>query len=179
MDIIARLKAKDEDAYEELVQKYKNTFFYMSKQFLKNRNDCEDCVQEIFLKIFSKINQFNSNEGNLNAWIIQLAKNHIIDCYRSVEKRNERFVLNEEIVEVMPEEDSNSPFEGILEELRMYLTQEEYDLLIYRVVSGLTFSQIATVMDKEVYTVRRKFKDVYQRSRAFVKRKGYLNDKEM
>ncbi len=177
MDIVERLKRKDEEAYEELVQKYSNAFFYMAKKVIEDREDCKDCVQEIFLKIFSKIEQYNSNEGNFNAWIIQVAKNQIIDFYRVIDK-NKNIVLSEELVKKVPTQKTDTHISIVLDELQAYLTTEEYDILIYKIVSNLTFEQIGAILNMEKYTVRRRFLVVYKKAREFVNRKGYLNVKE-
>lgn len=175
MDIVEKLKAKDEEAYEELIGKYKDTFYYMSRKYIKDREECRDCVQEIFLKIYQNIQKYDSSKGNLNAWLIKVAKNHIIDYYRVLEKNNERYFLNEDLVQRSPTKE-NVNFSILLEELREYLGHEEYEILLYRVVTGLTFEEIGEILHVEKHTIRRTFMKIYNKSRKFASERGYLND---
>ena len=52
MNLVKKLQAKNEDAYQELVDTYSDTFFYLATQYIKNKEDAKDCVQDIYLKIY-------------------------------------------------------------------------------------------------------------------------------
>ena len=75
MNLVKKLQARNEEAYQELVETYTTTFNYLASQYIKNKEDVKDCVQDIFLKIYQNIHKFNDAEVCFNPWIITLAIN--------------------------------------------------------------------------------------------------------
>ena len=61
----------------------------MAFQFTGSRAEAEDLTQEIFLKVYSSLGKFDLDK-NFTAWVLTLAKNHLIDEYRRTkwERRN-------------------------------------------------------------------------------------------
>ncbi|MBN2198258.1 MAG: sigma-70 family RNA polymerase sigma factor [Candidatus Aminicenantes bacterium] len=76
-------------AWTMLVQSYAEKIFNTAYQFTGNRAEAEDQTQEIFLKVFHSLRTFDK-ERNFDAWLLTMAKNHLIDAYRRTrwEKRN-------------------------------------------------------------------------------------------
>jgi len=61
----------------------------MAFQFTGSHPEAEDLTQEIFMKVYSSLGKFDV-EKNFTAWLLTLAKNHLIAEYRRTkwEKRN-------------------------------------------------------------------------------------------
>lgn len=76
-------------AWNMLVQSYAKRVFNTAYQFTGSRVEAEDQTQEIFLKVFHSLPKFDM-EKNFDAWLLTLAKNHLIDAYRRTrwEKKN-------------------------------------------------------------------------------------------
>jgi RNA polymerase sigma-70 factor (ECF subfamily) len=72
-----------------LVDAYSRKVFNMAFQFTGSHPEAEDLTQEIFMKVYSSLGKFDV-EKNFTAWLLTLAKNHLIDEYRRTkwEKRN-------------------------------------------------------------------------------------------
>ena len=78
-----RIKARDADALEELYDLYNRLLFSMVISIVKKREEAEDVLQEIFVKIWNKADSFNEDRGNVYSWIVTLARNKAIDRIRS------------------------------------------------------------------------------------------------
>jgi len=76
-------------AWKMLVDAYSRKVFNMAFQFTGSHPEAEDLTQEIFMKVYSSLGKFDV-EKNFTAWLLTLAKNHLIDEYRRTkwEKRN-------------------------------------------------------------------------------------------
>ena len=70
-------------AQEILYNKYKKSV----KNFLKNKYsiyyDLDDDVSEIMIKVFMKLDTFDSTKSKFRSWVFSIAKNHMIDKWRS------------------------------------------------------------------------------------------------
>ena len=62
------------------------------RRFIRKRvrepHDADDILQDVFIKIHRRIDQLK-DDGKLGAWVFQIARNAVIDYYRSREKEEE------------------------------------------------------------------------------------------
>ena len=69
--------------YKFLIQQYKNRIYSYAYYMLKNRMDADDVTQEVFIRIWKNIGNFNY--GSAASWIMKTTHNLCIDYLR---KRN-------------------------------------------------------------------------------------------
>lgn len=72
---IARLRARDERAFQELVSRYGDRVFGLVFRFVGNRAEAEDLAQEVFVTVWKSIETFRS-ESTLSTWLFRIAANH-------------------------------------------------------------------------------------------------------
>jgi len=71
---VARLQARDESAFNELVIAYERRVFALVFRMLGRREEAEDLAQEVFVQVFKAIDQFRG-ESKLSTWIFRIAVN--------------------------------------------------------------------------------------------------------
>jgi RNA polymerase sigma-70 factor, ECF subfamily len=71
---IERLTARDERAFNELVQTYERRVYLLVFRMLGRREEAEDMAQEVFVQVFKAIGQFRG-EAKLSTWIYRIAIN--------------------------------------------------------------------------------------------------------
>jgi len=71
---VARLVARDESAFNELVIAYERRVFALVFRMLGRREEAEDLAQEVFVQVFKAIDQFRG-ESKLSTWIFRIAVN--------------------------------------------------------------------------------------------------------
>ena len=71
---IERLVARDERAFNELVQTYERRVYLLVFRMLGRRDEAEDMAQEVFVQVFKAIGQFRG-ESKLSTWIYRIAVN--------------------------------------------------------------------------------------------------------
>jgi RNA polymerase sigma-70 factor (ECF subfamily) len=79
--LIARACAGNRNAFGELVRRHSHRVYGMSFRILKNREDAEDNLQNVFCKAFSKIQQFEGN-SQFSTWLIRIAMNEALMMLR-------------------------------------------------------------------------------------------------
>ena len=72
--LVARLRLRDEGALAELSSLYGAKIFQLAFRYVKNREDAEEVVQDVLLKVFRKIDAFRGDSA-LSSWIYRITFN--------------------------------------------------------------------------------------------------------
>lgn len=81
-DIVALVSSWEIDAFYCLVEKYeKKLLNYILRITNISYEDAENLLQDIFLKIYTNINSYNS-DYSFSSWIYRIAHNYTIDYYK-------------------------------------------------------------------------------------------------
>ena len=84
---IALVKQGDEPAARRLVGVLYPQVIRIVRSHLPNRSDDDDDVQEVFMKVFSKIDQYRTEQDVFDHWVARIALNHCRDRLRSLRLR--------------------------------------------------------------------------------------------
>ena len=87
-DCVARVRLRDQDAAHLLVEHLKPLIFGIVRRKLPRGAAEEDLVQEIFSKVFEKLEQYRG-EVPLDHWVSRIAVNHCLNAIRSQRARPE------------------------------------------------------------------------------------------
>jgi len=90
-DLIVRAQAGDRSAQEALVRTFSPMVFRLISRFFRNREDVEDLAQDVFVKMFGRIDQVRPDE-NFPGWLQRVAVN---TCYDELRKSRRRRVALE------------------------------------------------------------------------------------
>jgi RNA polymerase sigma-70 factor (ECF subfamily) len=82
-ELIPLIKKKDERAFTILYDMYSKSLFSVISNLLKETEDAEDVLQEVFVKIWKNIETYNETKGRLYTWMLNIARNTSIDKLRS------------------------------------------------------------------------------------------------
>ncbi len=104
--LVRRIRSGDREAFVTLIGLYQKKVFILAYSFFRNKEDAVDVVQDVFLRIYEKIESFQENR-NFDAWLIQVAKNLCIDRYRRARGRRE--MESGVRVDEIPLADTHSP----------------------------------------------------------------------
>jgi RNA polymerase sigma factor (sigma-70 family) len=80
----------DQKAYAELLQRYRESVFYMMMKMCNNRDDAEDLTIEAFGRAFRKLEQYSPDYA-FSTWLFKIASNNAIDFLR---KKKLKFALS-------------------------------------------------------------------------------------
>ncbi|HEV8130167.1 MAG TPA: sigma-70 family RNA polymerase sigma factor [Acidobacteriota bacterium] len=84
--LVQRMKQGNQTALEELIQKYGGKVYYLALQYTRNPQDAEEVLQDVFLKVFRKIDSFRDAE-RLSPWLYKIAVNTALMKLREQRKR--------------------------------------------------------------------------------------------
>lgn len=81
-ELVLSLKLNSQKAFEYLYDNYSGALYGIISKILKNDEKSEDTMQEVFLKIWRKIGDYDSTKGRLFTWMVNIARNASIDQLR-------------------------------------------------------------------------------------------------
>lgn len=92
--IVENILQGDASGFQELVTRYQKPVFSICYRMLRHREEAEDLSQEVFLKAYRYLLQYNPAH-KFSSWILKIATNTSIDAIRK--KRVDTMPLDEEI----------------------------------------------------------------------------------
>jgi RNA polymerase sigma-70 factor (ECF subfamily) len=82
-ELVALLKAKDNQAFSYLYDNYAGALCGIVKQIVGDMELANDVMQEVFVSIWRKIDTYDASKGRLFTWMLNIARNAAIDKTRS------------------------------------------------------------------------------------------------
>lgn len=169
-EIMTRIKARDSAALSELYDFYNRLLFGLILSILKKREEAEDILQEVFITIWEKAEQFDLDKGTVYTWIVSLARNKSIDRLRSKvykEQKKQSASLDNEDVFYPLYSDEQDPLEQTILADRAKSVHEALDqisdkqrkVLQVAYFNGMSQSEIAEVFGIPLGTVKTRMRD--------------------
>jgi RNA polymerase sigma-70 factor (ECF subfamily) len=81
-ELVRRCRAGDGAAWEEIVRNYSRRIYNLAFRFTSRADAAEDLTQEVFIRVYRSLEQYDPKQGDLQNWLMRLARNLIIDDYR-------------------------------------------------------------------------------------------------
>ena len=78
-ELLERIQKRDESSALTLFHRYDKLAFSVGFRVLQDEGEAEDLVQEIFIRLCSEANSFNSEKGSARTWIIQMIYRRAFD----------------------------------------------------------------------------------------------------
>ena len=87
--LLARLRAGDEGAYEELVRSHGGRMLAVARRFLRSEDDARDAVQEAFVSAFRGVERFEGT-ARLSTWLHRIVVNAALMKLRTRRRKPEQ-----------------------------------------------------------------------------------------
>ena len=81
-ELVRKCRAGDGAAWEEIVSTYSRRIYNLAYRFTSRTDAAEDLTQEVFVRVYRSLEQYDAKQGDLQNWLMRLARNLIIDDYR-------------------------------------------------------------------------------------------------
>jgi len=144
-ELIIRCKKHDAKAQEELYNRYKRILFAICLKYAPNIDEAEDNLQDSFVTIFRKIDQF-SGKGSFEGWMKRITINTVLQTYR---KNKTLRIVDEAQIEESEEneiEDQDIPLEFLLKIVQDLPNQYRIVFSMY-VLDGFSHKEIGKMLD--------------------------------
>jgi len=88
-ELIARARSGDREAFAALYNQHRDAVYVSIVRRVRNRDLAEDLTQEVFVRALGRMETFTWQGKGLGAWLQTIARNLIVDHYRSSRVRLE------------------------------------------------------------------------------------------
>ncbi len=141
----------NKEALATLYEMTKTPIYAYVVSVLKDKHEADDVFQDVYLKVYENAAGYKS-QGKPMAWMITIAKNL---CYMRFRKVKNQVAL-EDVEELWTE--NHNPEERILLECAFKeISDEERNIVVLHVLSGLKHREISQIMDLPLATVLSKY----------------------
>jgi len=82
-ELVMLLKQQSRDAFNYLYRQYSAVLYGIVNKVVYDEQIAQDVLQEVFVKIWHNIPQYNPEKGRIYTWMINIARNAAIDKLRS------------------------------------------------------------------------------------------------
>lgn len=152
--LIVAAQRGDRPAFAQLVERYWDRLYRWLYHLTRDQHTAEDLVQESFLKAFAGLKKFQAGT-NFAAWLFRIAHNNYANQYRASSRPRE--ALPDNLSDSQPGPLDQAVSAEALHNLGRAihrLPAEFRAALLLRVEEGLSFRQIAEVLDLTEETAR-------------------------
>ncbi|MFQ3675884.1 MAG: sigma-70 family RNA polymerase sigma factor [Endomicrobiia bacterium] len=99
IELIHQFFQGDITSFEQLVDRYQNYVYGTVMRLVMNKEDAEDLVQEIFIKAYSLLKDYNL-KYEFKSWLYKVSINYTIDFLRKKKSDNNVSIEPEKICEI-------------------------------------------------------------------------------
>lgn len=155
--LMSRVALRDRAAYSRLYAMTSPKLFGILSRMLKNRQEAEDALQEVFIKVWQRADRFLPDEGKPETWLAAIARNHAIDMLRA--KKPQASVIDEafDLASDAPDPEAeaiNRSEGGRIERCMQTLESDRADAVKRAYVEGLSYQELADFYNIPVNTMR-------------------------
>ncbi len=162
-ELLKEIAHGSEKALSRLYDRYSRLLYSLILAILKNRQDADEVLQEVFLQVWRRAGRYDSRRGTAYGWLVTLARARSLDRTRS--KNVPRHRETQEIVDLLDgwqDTPQASQLDAVLmleraEAVREVLARippEQRQALEFAYFGGHTQSEIARLLEIPLGTVK-------------------------
>lgn len=151
-ELIQRCKEGNLEAFEMLVEKYRNQAVNIAYSLLGCRADGEDVAQESFIKIYRSIGGFKE-QSKFSTWLYRIVVNTAYDFLRRKKQPLVSLDDIEYVPSVLPKDTELQGSKELINEALASVPFEYRSVLILREIEGLSYKEISEALKISIGTV--------------------------
>lgn len=165
VELIDQVRKGDKQAFDILVQKYQFKILKLVNRYVNDPSEAMDVAQESFIKAFKALDKFRGDSA-FYTWLyriaINTAKNHVVSQSRRMVETDVEVLDMEQALTKNNLKDYSAPekilldveIENAINEVIQHLPKELRTAITLRELEGMSYEEIAGIMDCPVGTVR-------------------------
>ncbi|HEY2847384.1 MAG TPA: sigma-70 family RNA polymerase sigma factor [Pyrinomonadaceae bacterium] len=155
--ILKRIAEGDALAVQECLKTYGGLVWSLARRMLRNSDEAEDAVQEIFVDVWRNADRFDESKASETTFIAMLARRRLIDKIRYSQRRLSPDSLDDVLLEPFTRADKTVETcveaEQAAEAMRT-LRPEQQQVLRLSIVQGMSHQEISEATGMPLGTVK-------------------------
>ena len=182
--LVERVSRGDVSAFEALYDRYAREVFALAVHAV-GRNDAEEIVQDVFVKLWQRAGQFDPARGSFAAWFMTIARHRVFDELKQRRRAVAVAGAVDDLLEAAPDPGPAPDERASLDERRIavlaavkQLPDEQRRALVLAYFGGLSQSEIAESLGVPLGTVKRRLRLAVDKLRASLSGSPLVEDRE-
>ena len=155
--ILKRIADGDQNAVQDCLKTYGGLVWSLARRMLRNNEEVEDAVQEIFIEVWKNAARFDPALASETTFIAMIARRRLIDKIRFSQRRISADSLEDILAE--PAGSSEKEMQMLVEGREAFkalneLRPEQRQVLQLSIIHGLTHQEIADATGMPLGTVK-------------------------
>lgn len=155
--ILKRIANGDRNAVEDCLTKYGGLVWSLARRMLRDSDEAEDAVQEIFVDIWKNAERFDETRSSETTFIAMIARRRLIDKIRHSSRRISTDSLDDVLLEPFTRADKQmqvSMEAGQASEAMRNLRPEQQQVLSLSIIQGMSHQEISEATGMPLGTVK-------------------------
>ncbi len=158
---LVKLTLVNQDNFVYLVDRYKGKLSsYVKRLTNANNEDAEDVLQEVFIKVYLNLNDFNK-DLKFSSWIYRITHNQVISGHRKLKARPEGYAVNlgDQLAKSLAAEIDikgqvdNKILQATINSVLSNLEPKYRDVLVLKFLEEKSYQEISDILKKPLGTV--------------------------
>lgn len=180
-ELIRGASAGLDEAREELARRYRGPAYVLALQLLGNREDALDVAQEAMLRLFATIGRLTPGRA-VRPWLLAIVRNQARDLWRRQRVRRTEPIddagegLAAELIARAPDPEQTAEREELRRRVwraLARLSEDHREIVVLRDFHGLSYEEIAHVLDLKAGTVMSRLHAARRQLRATLLEDGH------
>lgn len=180
-ECIQAMKRGDKDGLRQVYEEYVSYIYGIVRSLLASREEAEDVTSEFFIKLWEKSDSYRAGNGH-KGWMATIARNLAIDTLRKKRREEpvdfqmqagtEEEVCTEAASRALHATDGKSVEEEVVGSLTVkeafsLLKEPEREVVHLKIMSGMTFQEIADLLGSPMGTVTWRYREAMKKLRRY------------
>lgn len=173
-ELLTNVATGCKESFSALYKAFSSALFGICYGVTKNHAEAQEVLQEAFLAIWKKADQYDPKLGKASTWIIQLTRNQAIDRLRKRQRRDAGQDRLEN--EPQPEPEDSDPSGSLISKETAQkvknalktLPDDQKQALQLAFYEGLSQTQIAERLDEPLGTIKSRIRRAMERVRIVI-----------
>ena len=176
LQIVQRLQAKDRSGITLLYEHYAPALFRILLERLKSREIAQEALQDVFLKIWSNIDQYDAGKGRFFTWMVRIAKNYAIDVLRSkkFKQQNKTETLPDYVSNDSKLSEDTYIEDSGLQKVLKHLSPEEQKIIHLLYFKGYTHTEASEMLNIPLGTIKTRTRKAIKTLRSILGEEGLM-----
>lgn len=155
--ILKRIANGDQSAVQDCLKSYGGLVWSLARRMLRNSDDAEDAVQEIFVDVWKNAERYDEAQASETTFIAMIARRRLIDRIRFTQRRISADSIEDMLAE--PARTNDADMQMLVEGREAFralknLRPEQQQVLQLSIIQGLSHQEIADATGMPLGTVK-------------------------
>ena len=148
--------------FRELAEEYRDRIYTYAFYSLQSHEEAEDVTQEVLVKLWQHAEEIEP--GRLNAWVMRVTRNDVIDAARRRQTKSAVFVEGADVETVADVTASSDPdteravqsreLRNALETALAAIDESYRSIIVMREIQGMPYAEISDTLEMPLGTIK-------------------------